>query len=571
MVSLVAFSRSRSCLCSRAPCHTQAPLLLLSLLLVTPGYAHITSDDQHTVITTATGKVEGIVTVDGVKVFRGIPYAEPPVGDLRWKDPVPKSPWEGTKQALVDGAGCPQQCKLPRIICPPVQSEDCLFLNVFAPAASSYSSGKAVLFWIHGGDFYQGYAGGILYDGHVMARDQDVVVVALNYRLGALGFLYSGPDKHTQFTGNFGLRDQQLAMRWVQDNIAAFGGDPKQVTIFGQSAGGASVASHLNMPSSKGLFARAILQSNPVGLPFRTADKYPKFSRFVAKGAGCTKLPYEACMRNLTWQKVLSAAVTAETNLLIERGNFLSLFQPYSPTVGTPELAVQPMVGFLNGTSMDVPTMMGSVSQEGLIFVYEAFAKKATSRMLEDGLLSIIYGVDHVGAILNQYPRNASVHDMRNHTAPIVTDSLFHCPIRHISLSMANHSRQNFMYHFEHSLSFDAKFWDPSAPICVGNVCHGEELALLFEPNLAQINASYSTEEDRLATSMQSYWAHFAKFGVPGSGSPGQDPLLWGRMEAVNETSMLLQTPQNMITLGNYSGKCKLWDSIGYEWLLRHG
>ena len=256
------------------------------------------------------------------------------------------------------------------------------------------------------------------------------------------------------------------------------------------------------MPSSKGLFSQAILQSNPVGLPFRTADKAPEFTSFVAKDAGCTEPNYEPCMRALSWEKVLAAAVTAESNLFIEIGNFLSLFQPYSPVVGTPELAVQPMVGFLNGTSMDVPTMMGSVRQEGLIFVYEAFAKGPTSRTIEDALMAVIYGVDNVEKILKQYPRNKSKHDMRNHTAPIVTDSLFHCPIRHISLRMANRSRTNFVYHFDHVLTFGSKFWDPSAPICVGNVCHGEELAIVFDPNLARINATYSADEQALSRSM---------------------------------------------------------------------
>ena len=315
-------------------------------------------------VTTSAGQVQGSVDGDGVSSFRGIPYAEPPVLARRWQDPVPRVPWTGVKSTTVDGAGCPQECKLRTICCPPTQDEDCLFLNVFSPpgaASSSASSNnnstttkKAVLFCessflyarctmavrsvtaasyvhplvprtrrhntkpqcllpacsslcfasafcscfapirsrpsirarftlhhhhsltpscfrspvvfllpapspslypttqppkhpnthprndtgIHGGNFYQGYGGGLLYDGTTIAREQDVVVVALNYRLGALGFLYSGPDKATQFTGNFGLRDQQLALRWVQENAAAFGGDPSRVTIFGQSAGG---------------------------------------------------------------------------------------------------------------------------------------------------------------------------------------------------------------------------------------------------------------------------------------------------------------------------------------------
>ena len=126
-------------------------------------------------------------------------------------------------------------------------------------------------FHIHGGDFYQGYGGGTLYDGSTYASRHGIVVVSINYRLGALGFLYSGPDASTQFTGNFGLHDQRLAMVWTRDNIAAFGGDPNRVTLQGQSAGGMSVTSHLMMDASKGLFHAAIVQSEPFGMPFRSA------------------------------------------------------------------------------------------------------------------------------------------------------------------------------------------------------------------------------------------------------------------------------------------------------------
>ena len=393
--------------------------LLLSLVL--PAALAAPSDP---VVETASGKVRGVLSPGGVQVYRGIPYAEPPTGPLRWQAPVPHAPWSNVYAATQDGAGCPQQCRLPAITCPPVQSEDCLFLNVFVPPSVSPNAGvaaKAVMFWIHGGDFYQGYGGGILYDGTVLAKEQDVVVVAINYRLGALGFLYTGPDKDTQFTGNFGLLDQQLAMRWVQENIANFGGDPEMVTIFGQSAGGASVASHLNMPSSKGLFSRAILQSNPVGLPFRTADKAPDFAAFVAKDAGCAGKRIEPCMRALPWKQVLAAAVTAESNLFIEIGNFLSLFQPYSPVVGT--LCSCAANGyFMNGTSLNVPTLVGSVQQEGLIFIYEAFSKGPTSRCggCTDGnhmaLIMLIRFWSSIPAI--------SRHDMRNHTTNC-DDSLF--------------------------------------------------------------------------------------------------------------------------------------------------
>lgn len=170
------------------------------------------------------GTIQGSINEAGtVASFRGIPYASPPVGSLRFQKPTPPATWSGIKETIKDGAGCPQQCKLPKVACPPVTDENCLYLNVFTPIKSSPNK-LPIMFWIHGGDFYQGYGGGILYDGTSIVENENVIVVAINYRLGALGFLYSGSDSKTQFTGNFGILDQQFALHWVQRNAHAFGG-----------------------------------------------------------------------------------------------------------------------------------------------------------------------------------------------------------------------------------------------------------------------------------------------------------------------------------------------------------
>jgi acetylcholinesterase/cholinesterase len=426
--------------------------------------------------------------------------------------------------------------------------------------------------FIHGGDYYQGYGGGILYDGTDIARTGDVVVVSMNYRLGALGFLYSGPDASTHFTGNFGLRDQQAALQWVQRNSHVFGGNRSRVTIFGESAGGDSVASHLTMPSSRGLFHAAILESFPAGLPFRTTSTYPKFTKLVAKDAGCVMERYEECMMGLPWQQVLTGALKAESNLYAELGTFISLFQPFTPAVGTPELALQPMKGFLEGASTDVPIIFGSVRQEGILFVYKAFSKKL-SRVEQDALLGVVYGVDNVKKIIKEYPRNRTTsddfHDMRNHTAPIVTDSLFHCPLRHIALKLSNVSSQRssvFSYHFDHVLSFGTHFWLPTTPICVDSVCHGDELPILFHPPLKQINATYSAAENTLAAKMQRYWTQFSKQGNPGSDATG---VVWPQMESTKEAAMRFATDSQAGVVDQaYTQRCKFWDTLGYKWIL---
>ena len=462
--------------------NTWMPVAAAAVLLFTSNVqaGGSTAASHRPTVTLDSGVVEGTLNIKNtVATYRGIPYAAPPVGPLRFKNPSPPKSWTGTRAAYYDGAGCPQACKLPAAACPPVQDESCLFLNVFAPVTSAKQTTTEllpVMFWIHGGDFYQGYGGGILYDGTSLADHENVIVVALNYRLGALGFLYSGND-NGQFTGNYGILDQQAALGWVQRNARAFGGDPAQVTIFGQSAGGDSVGTLLTMPSSKGLFSKAIMQSFPVGLPFRTSEKFPSFTKVVARDSGCRDSPYEACMMQLTWKEILAGAVQAESNIVANIDSFLNLFQPFTPTVGTPDLALQPFQSFEQGKVLDVPLVMGSVRQEGMIFMYEAF-KKNLIRTEEDGLLAVIYGLQNVEKILKEYPRNRSSgsldgKDMKNHTAPIVTDSLFKCPIRKVLLTLSamekNGTRQSkgYNYHFDHVLSFGSSFWLPTSPVCV--------------------------------------------------------------------------------------------------------
>jgi para-nitrobenzyl esterase len=352
-----------------------------------------------------------------------------------------------------------------------------------------------------------------------------------------------------------------------------FEGDPSQVTIFGQSAGGESVGTLLNMPSSVGLFSKAIMQSFPVGLPFRNSKDAPSFTKFVAKDSGCPDEPYEDCMRKLTWQQVLAGAVKAETSILANVDSFLSLFQPFSPTVETPELSKQPMQGFLDGTSIDVNIMIGSVRQEGMIFMYEAF-KKGLKRTEEDGLLALIYGIQNVGKVLEQYPRTGDKKgDMRNHTAPIVTDSLFKCPIRHVLLQMEKNqsiTSKMYNYHFDHVLSFGNKFWLPTSPICLNTVCHGDELPILFRPNVTIIKGVYTKSEIQLSTEMQTYWGNFAKSGIPGSSSSSvSNNIEWIEFNTMNESAMKFSTTNEGIINHQYTEMCEFWDSLGYDWILK--
>jgi para-nitrobenzyl esterase len=226
--------------------------------------AHSRTAEAGPVVDTSYGPVRG--TDDGtVQVWKGIRYAAAPVGELRWAAPQPPRPWSDVADATRVGPVCPQPTD-PRI---PIdlggaQAEDSLLLNVWVPSGTAPGADKPVLVWVHGGAYILGSANQPLYHGRALAAGGDVVVVTLNYRLGAFGFLDLSTFGDSRFASNCGLRDVLSALQWVQDNIAAFGGDPRRVTLFGESAGGGIVTSLLTSPAAEGLFARAIAQSSPV-------------------------------------------------------------------------------------------------------------------------------------------------------------------------------------------------------------------------------------------------------------------------------------------------------------------
>lgn len=233
-------------------------LPLVAIALTLPGTATARSEQPE--VKTASGRLAG--TSDGdVVSFKGIPYAAPPVGDLRWRAPKKADSWNGTKKADEYGPIC-QQIHQPKDngVGPLPMSEDCLTLNIFAPASAKRAP---VMVWIHGGGYVNGSGTAALYDGSALAR-QGVVVVTLNYRLGRFGF-FAHPaltaDAKGEAVGNYGLMDMIAALKWVRENAARFGGDPTQVTIFGESAGGAAVNSLMTSPAARGLFVRAIVQS----------------------------------------------------------------------------------------------------------------------------------------------------------------------------------------------------------------------------------------------------------------------------------------------------------------------
>src|SRR5215475_422830 len=280
---------------------------LLGLVLACAWGAPIAVADA--VVITQQGRVRGVERSD-VRAFLGIPYAAPPIGDLRWKPPQIHAPWPHVLDATKFRGHCAQ---VPNPTGTPSTSEDCLFLNVYVPNADDDDSQqsktphlRAVMVWIHGGNLTAGESDD--FDGSMLATLGNVIVVTINYRLGALGFLAhpaltaESPD---HASGNYGIMDQAEALRWVHRNILFFGGDPTRVTIFGESAGGLSVHSQLASPGSAGLFHRAIVQSGAYQLTEPSLTAAETVGTTFATNAACTDQT-AACLRALTVEQVLA-------------------------------------------------------------------------------------------------------------------------------------------------------------------------------------------------------------------------------------------------------------------------
>ena len=322
------------------------------------------------------GQISGLKQ-DGTWTYLGIPYAKPPVGNLRWKPPEPPQPWSGTRECINFGPSCPQAPSDEQV---GRTSEDCLYLNVWTPAKST-SDKLPVMVWIHGGAFAEGSGSEPLYNGHNLSK-QGVVVVTINYRLGPLGFLaYPALSKESPHgvSGNYGLMDQVQALKWVKKNIAAFGGNPANVTIFGESAGAMSVDILLAIPQSKGLFNRAIAESGPqwhFGFlpPLSDLREAEKTGGQLATALGCSSAADPlAAMRAKTSDEVITAWGWTEQKISPPTG------PQFFPVVDGWLLPGQLTTLLKEGKQHDVPIIIGSNKDDGTVFGELAGLNKATA------------------------------------------------------------------------------------------------------------------------------------------------------------------------------------------------
>jgi para-nitrobenzyl esterase len=502
------------------------------------------------IVQTTTGAVQGAVA-QGVHVFKGIPYAQPVGGANRFQRPQPVESWEGVRDATNEGLIQHQVPMPPPFGGPlPPLGDDSLNLNVWTPDPTA--SGLPVFVWIHGGAFNAGSGLEPVYDGTAFARD-GVVCVTLNYRLGVQGFLHLA-DHFTQFpdSGNLGILDQVAALRWVQSNIAAFGGDPARVTIAGESAGGMSVGTLLALPEAHGLFAQAIPQSGAGhnGLEAGIASKIA--GDFLAR-VGVQPGDVEALLA-LSSEQLLEAQsamigelmTSGQTDLY---GDPSAIAMAFQPTYGTPVLPVRPIDAIRAGAAAHVPVLTGTTMEESLVFVVAMAAMFGEDKLHQ--LAAELFGDREKGdAAIAQYKAARADRPAHEAIAAMETDRMFRVPAVRLADAQSAHNPNVWMYRFD---------W--RTPVFGGllGACHALELPFAFDTLTSSLASMFCGPDapQSVADSMHAAWVAFVTHGDPShAGIPS-----WPRHEPATRHTMHFALECTVSSQPN-AAELALWDDI---------
>ncbi len=490
------------------------------------------------VVKTVAGPVRGEKEKD-VLVFRGIPFAAAPVGPLRFRPPVPPSPWTKVRLTVDFAPACPQLIQVDPIENNgSVMAEDCLAVNVWTPGADAKR--RPVMVWIHGGGFSEGSARNTWYDGATLAGTGDIVVVSLQYRLGALGFLELGEIGGEDYaeSGNLGLLDQIAALQWVDDNIAAFGGDPHNVTLFGQSAGSGSEGILMTTPAARGLFHKAVLQSGTPGLvagktqAARVAQSYMKIAG-VSTIEGLQQLSVDAM---LDAQKKL-----------FETG---SGGPPFRPVVDGTVVKEYPMQAIAAGRAAPVPILIGTNLDEIRLFSvsYDLAVERRPQSLLEKQVAEVAGSRAH--EVVETYRRA----DVGYADAVIHLLGDLQTRIPSIRLAEANSRRQpTFMYLFTYrSTSTYKKYYS----------AHCMELPFVFGVMDTQDVIAFTGREphrEALMKTIQQAWINFAR-----TGDPSQPGLAWPRYDSKTRATMELGISSQVLSDPG-SAERTLWGGLPFD------
>nr|WP_234815222.1 carboxylesterase family protein [Mycolicibacterium duvalii] len=484
------------------------------------------------VVQTGTGAVRGVED-PGHSFFGGIPYAAPPVGPLRFRPPEPALRWDGVRDASRPGPRC-LQAPGPDPEFGTGSGEDCLSLNVWTPATPDEP--KAVLVWFHGGSFINGDGG--MFGARRLVERGDIVVVTLNYRLGALGFLAHPALGPPGDVGNYGLADQQAALRWVRENIAAFGGDPDRVTVAGESAGAMSVCDHLAAPGSRGLFHGAIIMSGPcqaqAALPHAR-----RVSLDYAAAAGCGDVAAAAgCLRGARVDRLREPVFYAR----------LGVEQLTGPVTATTALPVDPLTAAADGTTARVPVLIGTTRDEFTLFTGLRYLRTG-QRIGAAGYphaLAEVFGPD-AAAVAQRYPADRYREPELAYSAAL-TDAEFACVADRLAADLNRH-QPVYAYEFADQ---DAPAPEPltTLPFPVG-ASHSLDVRYVFDVGGAP---DLTAAQRDLSRQMVDYWAAFVRTGAPATDWPRRGS---GRVMTLR--------PDGNTVVDDYdrAHQCAFWDALG--------
>lgn len=499
------------------------------------------------VVATREGLIAGAALRPDLSRYFAIPYAAPPIADLRWRAPQPASPRTWPHTQTTRGPSCAQNASGDGFFPSDLgeRSEDCLQLNVYTPEPRP-GAGRPVMVWFHGGGLTQGSAvelrpnGSPQYDGGLLT-DDGVVVVTANYRLGPFGYLamrpFAGEAPDHPGAGNYGLLDQIAALRWVRDNIDAFGGDPTRVTIFGESAGGLSTCALMASPLARGLFHRAVMQSggcprNLPGLETPTANNeagYTQGDRILAL-AGCASVAdRRACVRAIPWQQLIDLVqptvgfgrVGEDFGLLVD-GH--TLLEPTGLAVAAGRAAPVPLIVGINAD--EFTTLLPASGRPQTIAEYEALIRQTFPGLAQQ--------------VLALYPANAYAQPWLA-WADILDDLQFACPARAYSGAHAAVGNSVWRYVYTHV------FANATAPL---GAFHGADIAFVFGPS-----DSFTAAESDLSAQVQRQWARFAATGDPNGGI---DPI-WPRRTATDDIAIELDDVRRGLIADYRKTTCDFW------------
>ena len=531
--------RTTSVESARARVRTSFSAVLLVVCMVITGSTvgvagAATSGHAPPTVAISDGSVQG-ATVGATDEFLGIPYAAPPVGSLRWRAPRPVAHWSSVRRATQFAPHCPQTASEFGVAS---MSENCLYLNVYTPAADYGKGNLPVMVWFHGGVFVWGESN----DWNPAQLVQNgVIVVTVNYRLGALGFLaHPALAGRGGSSGNYGLMDQQAALRWVRDNVTKFGGDAHKVTIFGESAGGLSVLSQLASPSAHGLFSDAIVESGAYTLTPESRHAAEVDGQAFAKRAGCADQS-AACLRSLSVATVLKYQDAG-----------------YRPDIDGLVLTRSLASALATGKFNRVPVIDGTNLDERRLFV-------AIDQVIGDPVTAVSYQGMIASTLDISAPTAATVvaeYPLSSYPSPALTFSAlwtaesFSCPALTVDQSLSKYVPT---YSYEFADQNAPERYEPPVDFSYG-ASHDSEVQYLFDQTNTPFPGVLSASQQQLALTMRQDWASFAKKSSPSSTTGAT----WKRFTTSAQHTLVLVTPSATTeTDFGAAHHCSFWAHMG--------